>query len=185
MIVKHPFEWIKDRYRNRVFLIWFILTLGVMVGMQLLGKPLVSKAAPAGIVSFELAGNSENAQAILASWRHEVRVFVGLNLGFDYLFMIAYGGTIGLGCVLVAQRWIEKHSVLTIIGYLIAWGSIAAVVLDAVENYALIRIVAGSLKETWPSLAKWCAVLKFSLVGAGLLYILGGSLFQFLDGSKK
>ena len=182
---QHPFEWIKDNSRNRVFLLWFIVTLMVMVGMQFLGKPLISKAAPAGIVSFEFAGDSQSAQAILASWRHEVRVFAGLNLGFDYVFMIAYGGTIGLGCVLVAQRWQEKNSGLTSIGYILAWGSIAAVVLDAVENYALIQIVVGSLIEIWPVVAKWCAVAKFSFVGVGLLYILGGSLFQLLAGSKK
>ena len=185
MKINHPFEWIKETSQSRVFFFWLIVTVVVIVGMQLLGNPLITKAAPAGIVSFEFAGDVEKAQEIMASWRHELRVFAGLNLGLDYVFMIAYGGTIGLGCVLVAQQWKEEQTKLSLMGYLIAWGSIAAAVLDAIENYALIRILVGSLNEMWPIIAKWCAGLKFTLVGLGLLYILGGALFQFMQLHKK
>ena len=185
MKVHHPFEWIKETSQSRVFFVWLIVTVGVVAGMQLLGKPLVTNAAPAGIVSFEFAGDVAGAQAIMASWRHELRVLAGLNLGFDYVFMIAYGGAIGLGCVLVAQRWNEEQNKFRLIGYLLAWGSIAAAVLDAVENYALIRMLLGSLKSMWPVVAKWCAGVKFVLVGLGLLYILGGALFQFLWNQKN
>lgn len=185
MNVKHPFEWIEKASRFRVFVLWFIVTVVVIVGMQVLGKPLISKAAPAGIVSFEFAGNMENALEILASWRHEVRVFAGLNLGFDYVFMFAYGGTIGLGCVLVASRWQEKLSMLTSIGCLLAWGSILAAVFDAVENYALIRILIGSFNEIWPVVAMWCAGVKFFLVGIGLLYIVGSTILQSFSKYKQ
>jgi len=185
MKVKHPFEWINKSSQFQVFLLSFFVTLVVIVGMQLLGKPLITKAAPAGIVSFEFAGDVERSQAIMASWRHELRLFAGLNLGFDYVFMIAYGGTIGLGCVLAAKRWHDKRPGLALMGFLFAWGSLAAAAFDAVENYALIRILVGSLNGVWPLVAKWCAVVKFFLVGIGILYVSSSTLIQFLAKVKK
>ena len=185
MKVKHPFGWIKESSQFQVFLLSFFVTVVVIVGMQLLGQPLVTKAAPAGIVSFEFAGNVERSQAIMASWRHELRVFAGLNLGFDYVFMIAYGSTIGLACVLAAKGWQDERPGLALMGFILAWGSIVAAGFDAVENYALIRILVGSLNENWPVVAKWCAVVKFLLVGIGILYVLGSALIQFLAKLKK
>ena len=185
MKLRHPFEWIKKKCVLRVFFVGLILTLLVGAGMQILGRPLITEAAPAGIVSFEFAGDVETAQSILASWRHEVRVIAGLNLGVDYLFMLAYGVTIGLGCILVARGWHETIPALALIGTLFSWGSIGAAFLDAIENYALIRILVGSLNETWPVVSQWCAGVKFFLVGIGLVYVVGGGLVLFIKQKTK
>lgn len=46
--------------------------------MQVVGRPLQTAAAPAGIVSFRFAGTPENAQQMLASWGPDQRVRAGL-----------------------------------------------------------------------------------------------------------
>ena len=55
---------------------------------------------------------------------------------------------------------------------LVAGGS----ALDAVENLALIQLLRGSTWEPWPALARACAIPKFAIVAAGLLYVAVGSL---------
>ena len=84
----HPFLWINKKSQFPVFIVSFITTILIIVGMQLLGKPLITNAAPSGIISFEFAGDLETAQSIIASWGQEATTYAGLNLGFDYLFMV-------------------------------------------------------------------------------------------------
>ena len=105
MNAKHPFEWVKKKSQFPVFIVSFFITLVIIVGMQILGKPLITEAAPAGIITFEFAGDLETSQKIIASWGQDSLAYAGLNLGFDYLFMVAYGLTIGLGCILIAQSF--------------------------------------------------------------------------------
>lgn len=185
MNTKHPFEWIKQESQKSVFVFLFIATLLVIVGMQFLGNPLITDAAPAGIVSYEFAGDLDTAQTIIDSWGQEKLAYAGLNLGLDYLFMAAYGLTIGLGCVLVAQGLQKKIKPLASLGILLAWGSVLAALLDALENYALIRVLLGSLNETWPVIAYWSAIVKFTLVGFVLIYIFVGALIALFTRGKK
>jgi hypothetical protein len=42
------------------------------------------------------------------------------------------------------------------------------------ENFALIQLLLGSDGAAWAPLAWWCAAGKFSLVAAGLGYLLAG-----------
>ena len=53
-----------------------------------------------------------------------------------------------------------------------------AFLLDAAENYFLIRLLLGDRQALWPTLARWCAIPKFGLVLAALAYLAGGGLFS-------
>ena len=55
--------------------------------MLILDRPLRTPAAPQGIVSYELAGTLPRAQEILASWGERGRLFAGVGLGLDYLYL--------------------------------------------------------------------------------------------------
>jgi hypothetical protein len=48
--------------------------------------------------------------------------------------------------------------------------------LDGVENYALIRVLFGTDLSVWPVVARWCAIPKFLIVGAGLIYVIVGTI---------
>jgi hypothetical protein len=65
---------------------------------------------------------------------------------------------------------------LAALGTLPAWGAWLAAVLDGVENLALWRLLSGSITEPWPGIAWGCALVKFVLVGCGLVYILAGAI---------
>ena len=171
----HPFRWLPDPIQRRAFWATTLLTLALMAILRVLDRPLQTTQAPQGIVSFELAGSMAKAQEILSSWDASARVYAGLSLGLDYLFMGAYATAIGLGCVLVL-RTLHLSGSLARLGTGLAWALLAAAILDATENYALIQLLLGSSQDSWPAVARWCAIPKFAIVVAGLLFIAVGGL---------
>jgi hypothetical protein len=113
MSTKHPFQWISESSQNRTFGILILLTINVVIGLQLTGGPLKTSASPAGIVSFEFAGELDNAQAMIKSWGQGGQVYIGLNLGLDFLFLVLYSTTIGLACVIVGSLVTWGQSLLS------------------------------------------------------------------------
>ncbi len=180
MKLNHPFYWIRKTQRNRIFVILLILTVVTIIGLQITGNPLKTETSPAGIVSFEFAGTIDNAQNMIKSWGPQGQVYIGLNMGLDFLFLILYPLAIGLGVILVGQRLSNKNGILWSLTVWLAWGLLIAGILDSIENYALIRILLGNTQELWPILAKWSAIPKFAIVLVGLLYILIGGISSIL-----
>jgi hypothetical protein len=178
--MKTPFDWIATEKQKPAFIFLVILTVIVMGSLQIIGGPLVTEAAPGGIVAYEFAGDLPTTHAILESWGSAGQVYAGLSLGLDFLFLFAYAGSIGLGCVLAARKLGMLGGFAYRIGIWLAWGLPIAAFLDALENYALIRLLLGSELALWPVMARWCAIPKFALVGAGLLYVLVGGATGWL-----
>ena len=176
MRFRHPFEWLTPSGQNRAFIFFFILSMLVMVSLQVTGAHLITQVSPAGILSFEFAGELTAAQNMVNSWGQKGRLAAGLNLGLDYLFLLVYACAIGLGCVLVARSHSPKTTFLANLGILIAWAQLGAALLDSVENYALIQVLFGTETAVWPVVARWCAFPKFSIVGAGLVYVMIGTI---------
>jgi len=177
---RQPFVWIQEPSRKAAFWAFAGLAVLAMIALQLTGAPLKTDASPAGIVSYELAGTSENAAAILESWDSNARVHAGLNLGLDYLFIAAYVSAIGLGCVLVGKLLGRRVGWLERLGGYLAWAVVLAGVLDFVENYALIRLLLGSRAAWLAPAARWCAIPKFLIVLMGLLYVMPGAIIYLV-----
>jgi hypothetical protein len=157
-----------------------LLAIGLMITLQALNAPLRTDEAPSGIISYELAGDVATAEEILYSWGSEERVYAGISLGLDYLFLFTYAIAIGLACVLLADRLSVRAAFLSTLGIWLAWGMVAAGAFDFVENYGLIRMLIGEGKAWWPVIAYWCAVIKFILVGIGLVYLVVGFIVQLI-----
>jgi len=174
------FQWLTESGQSRVFVLASILALLTMASLQVLDVPLKTTAAPGGIISYEFARDLAGARRILNSWGPEDRVYAGLSLGLDYLFMLSYACALGLGCVLVARRLGLWSGALAALGVVLSWGQWLAALLDAMENYALIRLLLGSERALWPALASSCALTKFLLVGAGILFIGVGGILSLL-----
>ncbi|MCP4443120.1 MAG: hypothetical protein GY810_29790 [Aureispira sp.] len=173
--MKTPFVWIGIDQHKKAFVVFTILTLLCMVGLGVSGDALKVNEAPMGILDYEFAGTLENAQAMLLAWKTEgVEAFVGFNLGLDYLFMLTYSHAIGLACVLVAQRlnrFVQLAFVLAAL-QLVAGG------LDAIENFALWKLLLGSDWAVYPLISMCCAAPKFLFVILGLLFCLGSVFFK-------
>jgi hypothetical protein len=171
-----PFNWLPAAEQPRAFVALLIVTIAALVAEQITGGPLKTDAAPSGIVSFELAGALPVALKIIESWNQTARVYAGLNLGLDFLFIAAYASCIGLGCVLVARNLARQSAPVATIGVALAWALWLAALLDCTENYVLINLLLGSQQAAFAALAQWCAIPKFLIVGLGIAYVLLGAL---------
>jgi hypothetical protein len=191
--MKHPLESIPSTSRKPLFFAFLAGTLILFAVFRVLDAPLRTSAAPNGIVSFELAGTPFQAQAIIDSW-HEMAylvssvegepvpgfvsrayAFAAFGLGIDYLFMPMYATALALGILLAAGRhggWFATF------GAWLGWGAYAAAIFDAVENYALARMLL--MNQVWspyPEVAAVSAALKFGLLALGLVFALVGWLW--------
>ncbi|WP_437577091.1 hypothetical protein [Sorangium sp. So ce887] len=172
--MRHPFELIPADRRTPI--LWSLLGLAVASGAALAvsDKRLRTKAAPWGIISFELAGTRARVRSILDSWDEDARISAALNLGVDYLFLTVYANGLALACVMGADALKKRGLPGAGLGAPLAWGQWLAGLLDATENAALLEILRGSDKALWPPLARRCAQAKFCLVSAGIVYALLG-----------
>ena len=62
-------------------------------------------------------------------------------------------------------------------GIFISWGILVASLLDAIENYALWRILVGGTAEIYPHVAAFSATVKFFLIFVGIGFALVGWLW--------
>ena len=182
MDIRHPFEWLPESEQQAAFWTLFAVTVVVIGFIQIVSSPLITDVAPQGIISFEFAGDLPNAEKIIDSWGQEERIYAGLSLGLDYLFLVLYSCTIALGCILAARGMSIELFIKA--GVVFAWAQFAAALLDCTENFALIKLLLGSGEAAWPRLAFWCAGPKFFIVGVGIVYVVIGAVVFLIRRSR-
>jgi len=175
-MMPHPFLWIAKSSRRTAFWVLAVLAILTMAALQTMAGPLKTAASPSGIISFELAGNLSKIESILSTWGPVGKMYAGLNLGLDYLFIAAYVGAIGLACALLGGSLVRHIRLLGLVGTFLAWALLLAGALDCLENYALIRLLLGSEVNTLAVFARLCAIPKFVIIFAGLGYVIFGLL---------
>jgi hypothetical protein len=172
MQMTHPLEFVPLKSRKPLFLTFLVLTLILFAVFRVLDAPLQTDYAPNGIVSFELAGSPQNAAHMVLTWSGDAMLNAAFGLGIDYLFMPIYALALAFATLLAAGRhggWLKS------LGVVAGFGAVAAPLFDAVENYALFKILLGAFESPYPEIAFYCALIKFGLLVFGLaVAILGG-----------
>ncbi len=168
--MKHPLENLPLSSRKPLFWPFLIGTVILLIVFIFMDAPL----QPYSIVAFEFAGNTKNTADILLTWDEHADLFAAF--GLDYLFMPVYATALALSILLAAGKhrgWFE------ILGTWLGWGAFAAALFDAVENYALARmLLMDEIRSSFPEMAALCAAIKFGLLGLGLIYALAGWLWS-------
>jgi hypothetical protein len=180
--MNHPLDTLPTNARKPLFWTFLVATVVLFAIFRALNAPLVTPAAPGGIVTFELAGSASGSQAILDSWDARARTFAAFGLGLDYLFMPTYALALMLGMLLAAGRhagWLKT------LGALAGWGALAAALFDAVENIALWKVLLGDISTSWPVVAEFCATLKFALLTFGLVTVLISLVWRRTSGETE
>ena len=175
--MRHPLERIDERRRGPAFGALIILTLLMMGVLTALTQSLRDRGKVrflgreyGGIVGLELAGEADDARELIGSWEETDRAAAAASVGLDYPFILLYSSTLGLGCLMAGDRLRASGWPLAGAGRWLAWGQSVAGILDAVENVALLAMLIGAVASPWPRLAQVCAVPKFLLVAAGIVY---------------
>ena len=180
MRLRMPFERLSSLGQWILFAVSFVLTVVLSAVLSVLGRPLQQEACPQGIVSLELAGKTARVREILEAWGQEGRALARKHILLDYLYLVCYSITIALGCALVAQKLAPQSGSMATVGGILVWAQFGAAVLDAVENYAMLRVLDSPQGAFWPAVARGCAAPKFAIVVLGLLYVVLGFLWWLL-----
>jgi len=163
------------RVRSLVLRLALLTTLSVGTVLSVLDAGLHSAHAPLGIVSFELAG--ADAAAILADWSDAQRRDALLLQGLDYLFIPGYATLLAVVALSQAARLGPRAPRLSKLAPLAARAAALAGAADVVENVPLILMLrAGVAYPTGAAIAQVCAMIKFGLVLAAILYAVGVSV---------
>jgi hypothetical protein len=169
--------------RRAALLVLAPLTFTIMFALISLDAELRTPASPAGIVSFELAGDRARAIRILDAWGEQGRRAATLSLRLDFVYLASYAPGLALLCAAAAERAFARPR-LAALGAWLAWGQLAAGVLDALENLALLHVLGGASGDVWPAFAAACAWPKFALVGACFAYLLGFATLDLLRNAR-
>lgn len=167
-------------YNKRLLFISAVITILVFFTLRQFDIPLHTDAAPKGIISFEFAKDIDSVKRILESWDSQARINAGLSLGIDYLFLVTYSFFFSILIYLISNSLPIKYLILRRIGIVFAVLFLIAGFCDAIENFALIRLLLGSENSALPVLAYYFASLKFLLIGIGLLYFLFGLILKLV-----
>lgn len=154
------------------------------------GVPAELKSRWGIIVDFELAGTEAKSREFIESWKGSERIRVGFGLGLDYLLIAAYvigsfGALTLIGRILGEHR--GRHSMFARAAVAIAWGAVAAGLLDAIENAALLRILLRGPEGSWAQTAASCAGLKFILLAVAMtaVLLLGPAAYRVRRGPEQ
>ena len=144
-------------------------TVGLLVPLVAIDRRLQATGGP-GIVPFELAG-SAGSDAILARWGEAGRPWAIASLVLDFPFLAAYT-TLNL---VVLERLRQRAAsrgdrLLALLARPVAALEIVAGASDAVENAALLVVVARRGDPDRAALARRAACTKFAALGVGWAY---------------
>jgi len=161
-LVEHP-------RRGLVVLGLFVLTL--LVGA--LSLPPIGEMADrgVGIVEYELARTTAEAERLNALLGDSGRDALRTSLWLDYPFLVAYGVFGAALALLVSARATERGRLgLGKVGRWVAVAPLVAALCDAIENLALFRVGAGHTGQPWPAIAFGFASTKFALLFIAVAY---------------
>lgn len=133
-----------------------------------------------GIIELELTRTSAKASEHYGALGRTGRDAARESLYLDYPYLVAYALFFAAACVVVAARATERGMArLASLGRLLASGALIAAACDAVENLALLRVLAGHTDQPWPGIAFAFASAKFLLLTAASLYAIAGFLLTW------
>jgi hypothetical protein len=168
--------------KKLTFSLFFLLIISAIV-LSYFNNSLDSVSAPYGIFSFEMAGSLDKSMEIINSWTPLAKTFAGLSLGYDFFFLLIYTLFISLLIHKVNERlWIGKPFYK--IGELLIWGMFFSAICDAAENASLIKLLIGSYKQYWSSMAFTFALIKFTIIGISLLYLISNTVLLLFKKSS-
>lgn len=159
-------------YNRNIVIISAIITVLVFLALRHFDNPLHTSVAPKGIISFEFAKNVDTANQIINSWDTQAKINAGLSLGIDYLFLFAYSILFSAICFFISVNNQARNAIIHKIGIILSYLLLIAGVFDAIENFALIKLLLGSQAEIYPIIAFYFASGKFMILALGIIYII-------------
>ncbi|HEX8747247.1 MAG TPA: hypothetical protein VF717_08600 [Pyrinomonadaceae bacterium] len=139
-------------------------------------KKITGELGRGPMMALEFAGSPTEAERVLRVSREANAQAIEkfrTAIAWDYLFLFIYPAWIAAGCMIVAKFVSEKNLPGASLGLFLIIIQPLASLLDAAENYAMLRVLKGPIQSPWPEIARWCAFPKFAIpVLTGALYVI-------------
>lgn len=163
-----PFENLSAPTRRRALVMMCLLASLSTAAMAWIDHQYRTRAAPQGIVSLQMAGNSTLAQWILDQWSAGpgMNAWVAFGLGVDYLYLIIYGLTFVLISASIAARLALVSPSAAKVARLIGYLQLVAPACDAIENVGSMAMLARYGTDFWAPFTTGFALAKFACLGA-------------------
>jgi hypothetical protein len=155
-----------------VFVVLLVGTCALSWYLTGLGKKLIAAGTPGAIVDLELAWKADCAKSVVTKWndagvtgvaRHSIHV--------DFAFIFCYSLLLAMVCQAASSH---LHGAWQTAGVVLAWGMLAAGVLDCIENIGMLTMLHGNYGPVrWVSL---CAATKFVILIVSVIYIVAAHL---------
>lgn len=147
-----------------------IATLAYMALLRQQGAPLL-QWLPAGILTLEMPVTPERAQHWIDALGARGHAMAVLQVQLDYVFLLLYPLAFATALARVAPLAAGVVARACRAGARAVW---VAGALDAIENFAMLRMLDGETATPWPQLSTACAAVKFAIVLAALLMLVAG-----------
>ena len=160
----------------KLFLLGATLFLFLLLRLQ--GEGLIQPYANKGIVSLEFAYTAEKTAAVVEGWKADgLLKKASNNILIDFLFIPFYSMLFYTLAGSISVRLDGKASSL---GVLLAFFSLIAGVLDAIENMLMLASMHLFSSDFTSIITAILAALKFLLLALALLYIIFFGLFVIM-----
>jgi len=162
---------------QRTRALWLLAAAWLILGLAALPSLKTISDHGTGVIELELMRTTGKAQEVLGDYGTDGRSAARTSLWLDYPYLVSYALFLALACVAISERARRLgRRRWAAVGIALAWAGLLAGVFDAVENAALLRVLAGHPEQPYPAVAYFCAVPKFVLSAAALLYAVAGLL---------
>jgi hypothetical protein len=184
--MSHPFEHWPRGERRRSLLALVFVWVAMFVVIALLDSPLRA-SDEGGTVALEVAGSSERAEEITATWRADGHLENAAFIdGLDFLFAVVYCAALAGLCVAASTAFRRRRNHrLAAAGTVAAWVASIVVVFDWAENLALAVVLLDTPASPWPGIALACAIPKFAGSVVALIYALAGGATAILNKADR
>jgi len=147
-------------------------------------ESIIKSATGYGILDFEFAWVPELVNTIFTAWGSGGIADEIFATTIDFLYLISYS-IFGFGLVLVPIRFAEGK--LQEIGLYMTLTPIIAGVFDVIENINLLIMLGNptSILSFTPLAASVSAVLKFSFLIAGIIFVVIAIILMLISRLKK
>jgi hypothetical protein len=157
--------------------LWLLAATWLVFGLAALPSLETMSDHGTGVIELELMRTTGKAQEVLSDYGAEGRSAARTSLWLDYPYLVSYALFLSLACAGISERARRLGRFRwAAVGVALAWAAVLAGLFDAVENAALLRVLAGHPEQPYPAIAYLCAVPKFVLSAAALLYAVTGLL---------
>jgi len=122
-------------------------------GAMLPAELRMRRAAGRGIVALEFAGSERRAQALMRAWGRDGRRAAHRLQWLDFAYLATYAPFLRLAILAAGDRLARRGEPLAGLAQPLAQAQLAAGAFDAVENAALLGVLADAPGDGLPRLA--------------------------------